>query len=265
MEEKKSIKISLKTYLLSMFFMMLIIGFLLGYIMHVSKSIQAKLNVITEHIAEQKAAEEVVEDEVEETEEVENTVTEENENVVEGNVVTEENVEDANTNTVDIATEENNESEFSDEDIKKALDSYLNIFVGHGSPAGILNSLDLMSFRESQNYELGEDNYKVTDIPYSLFEEKIEEHTTLENFKTINEGNKFVEVEFKEVDGNVAYYDGGWSGTEYEVHSIAKKEDSLTATHDAEILRTEGERKVIENVEFSVENNNGKCVISYCK
>ena len=122
-----------------------------------------------------------------------------------------------------------------------------------------------MSFRESQNYELGEDNYKVTDIPYSLFEEKIEEHTTLENFKTINEGNKFVEVEFKEVDGNVAYYDGGWSGTEYEVHSIAKKEDSLTATHDAEILRTEGERKVIENVEFSVENNNGKCVISYCK
>ncbi len=262
MEEKKSIKISLKAYLISMFFMMLIIGFLLGYIMHTSKTIQAKLNLIAEHIEGQKSVE--AEPEVDDI--IENIVEDEEENNPEENVVTEDIVEDENTNTVENETEKTiGDNEFSEEEIKSVLESYLNIFVGHGSPAGILNKLDLMSFQDTQNYELGEDNYRLTDIPYSVFEEKIEEYTTLENFKTINEGNKFVELEFKNVDDNVAYFDGGWSGTEYEVHSITEKENSSTSTHDAEILRTEGERKVIENIEFSIEDNNGKCVISYCK
>ena len=43
MEEKKSIKVSLKTYLISMFIMLLIIGFLLGYILHTGENINKEI------------------------------------------------------------------------------------------------------------------------------------------------------------------------------------------------------------------------------
>ncbi len=263
MEEKKSIKVSLKTYLVTMFLMLLVIGILLGYIMHTSKTIQAKLNTIDEYIHAQPVVK--TEDVVEEKEEnVENTVVEDVEEEEE-NVITEE-ITDENeiSNTVvENATETKVEKEFTDEEVERVLEGYLNIFVGHGSPEGILNNLDLMSYIEAEKYKSDEENYKLTDIPYSLFESSIEEYTTLENFKKIN-GNKFVDIEFKDVDGKVAYFNGGWTGTEYEVHKISKAEDSLTATHKAEILRTAGDRKVVENIEFSIEENNGKCVISYC-
>lgn len=249
MGEKKSIKVSLKTYLITMFLMLLIIGILLGYIMHTSKTIQAKLNTIDEYIQSQKTVE-IVEEVEENEEQEENVVTEE----------VEENVEE--TNTVEDTTEVE-EKEFTEEEIEKALNGYLNIFVGRGSPESVLNCLDLMSYFEAERYTADEENYKLTEIPYTLFEEYIQKYTTLENFQKI-EGNKFVEDEFKNVDGKVAYFDGGWSGIEYEVHKIIKNENSLEFTYSAEILRTEGERKVGENIEFSIEEKNGKCVISNC-
>lgn len=43
MEEKKSIKINLKTYLISMFLILLIMGILLGYILHTGENIHGKI------------------------------------------------------------------------------------------------------------------------------------------------------------------------------------------------------------------------------
>ena len=261
MEEKKSVKISLKTYLVSMFIMLLVIGMLLGYIMHTSKTIQAKLTTIAEHIESQSNVEE--NNEIEETEDKEETEDNSNEeNVIVENIVAENDEKEENGNI--ISNEVVEEITFSEEEIENALENYLNIFKGHGSPEGILDSLDLILLSSAEKYELTEDNFKKTDIPYSVFEEKIQQYTTLENFETINKGGSFVELEFKEIDDKVAYFDGGWSGIEYEVYKIEAKEDSLPITHTAEILRTEGDRKVIENVEFSVESNDGKCIISYC-
>lgn len=57
MEEKKSIKVSLKTYLISMFIMLLVIGFLLGYILHTGENINKE---ITQNNKETNTSENIV-------------------------------------------------------------------------------------------------------------------------------------------------------------------------------------------------------------
>ena len=251
MEEKKSIKISLKTYLISMFLMLLVIGILLGYILQTGEKINKEITSKNDN----KNLDTSIS--LEENTEIE-------ENNVENKIDTEE-ILDNESSVNEIAVEETKKEEFTSDEIKVALENYLNIFHGYGSPEGLLNSLDLMSFEEAQNYKLDDENFKITDIKYSEFENKIKQYTTLENFEKLNKNNKFVDIQFKNVNDNVAYFDGGWSGVEYVVNDVTIKGDYSGTRYVAKYCMTNGEVTSEEmTLEFDIEDNNGNCTISNC-
>lgn len=252
MEEKKSIKISLKTYLISMFLMLLVIGILLGYILQTGEKINKEIAGKNDN---KNIEESVVEDEKVETE------NSNEENVIETEA---ENKIDKSFSAI---IEELKKEDITDNEIKNTLESYLNIFYGYGAPEQLLNSLDLMSYEEAQNYTADDDNYKITDIPYVEFEKKIKQYTTIENFEKLNTDNKFVDIQFKNVDGNVAYFDGGWTGTEYVVDSVTIKGDYSETRYVANYHTIEGEATSEKTtLEFDIEkdNDNGNCIISNC-
>lgn len=246
MEEKKSIKISLKTYLITMFLMLLIIGILLGYILQtgerINKEITEKNN--NEIVVENAAVNEKIE-------------SDEAENVIENNELKDEET--------DVIEESKDEKVFSEDEIKDVLESYLNIFHGYGAQEQLLNSLDLMTNGEAQKYIADDDNYKTTDIPFEEFEKKIKQYTTLDNFEKLNKNGKFVNPHFKNVNGFVAYFDGGWTGIEYVVNDVTIKGDYSDTRYVANYYTIEGEATGNEiTLEFDIENNGGNCIISNC-
>lgn len=241
MEEKKSIKISLKTYLISMFLMLLVIGILLGYILQTGEKINKEITAKNDN----KNIDESI--------------------VLEENKINTEKILYNESSVNEIVVEEIKKEEFTDDEIKTALESYLNIFHGYGAQEQLLNSLDLMSYEEAQDYILDDDNYKLTDIKYEEFENKIKEYTTIENFENLNENAKFVNPHFKNVNGYVAYFDGGWSGVEYIVNNVAIKGDYSDRRYVANYYTIEGELESNgTTLEFDIENNSGKCIISNC-
>lgn len=263
MEEKKSIKISLKTYLISMFLMLLVIGILLGYILQTGEKIN---NEITAKNDNKNIDESIVLEENKiNTEKILYNESSVNEIVLEENKInTGKNL--YNESSVnEIVVEETKKEEFTDDEIKTALENYLNIFHGYGAQEQLLNLLDLMSYEEAQNYILDDDNYKMTDIKYEEFENRIKEYTTIENFEKLNENAKFVNPHFKNVNGYVAYFDGGWSGVEYVVNNVTIKGDYSKRRYVANYYTIEGEVESSRTtLEFDIENNSGKCIISNC-
>ena len=153
--------------------------------------------------------------------------------------------------------------EFSNTEIKKAISDYLNIFVGYGSTDGILCDLGLMKNGEYNNVNVTDDNYKKTNIKYSDFENTIEKYMTKEWFEKINaqRENKL----FKNIDGILYYNDVGLTGTEYVIEKVEIKGDYSDKSYIATVYsKNVDDSKNEEVIEFHIENNNGKCVISYC-
>ena len=151
--------------------------------------------------------------------------------------------------------------EFSNTEIKKVISDYLNIFVGWGSTDEILCDLGLMKNGEYNNVNVTDDNYKKTNIKYSDFENIVEKYMTKEWFEKINAQR----VLFKNIDGIVYYNDVGLTGTKYVIGKVEIKGDysdkSYIATGYSENVDGSKNEEVIE---FHIENNNGKCIISYC-
>lgn len=153
--------------------------------------------------------------------------------------------------------------EFSNTEIKKAISDYLNIFVGYGSTDGILCDLGLMKNGEYNNVNVTDDNYKKTNIKYSDFENTIEKYMTKEWFEKINaqRENKL----FKNIDGILYYNDVGLTGTEYVIEKVEIKGDYSDKSYIATgYSKNIDDSKNEEVIEFHIENNNGKCIISYC-
>ena len=163
-------------------------------------------------------------------------------------------------NTVD-----NKNDKFSDKEIKGSITNYLNIFKGAGSVEGRLEKMGLLEFGEFNNNQITTDNYRKTDIKYSDFKSTVKNYVSEDWFNTINNNTKLEITEFKEKDGLLYYYDGGWTGAEYEVESITLKGDYSDSRYIAKAYRINiDDSKELENIEFEITNYNGKCVISYC-
>ena len=163
-------------------------------------------------------------------------------------------------NTVD-----NKNDKFSDKEIEGSITNYLNIFKGAGSVEGRLEKMGLLEFGEFNNNQITTDNYRKTDIKYSDFKSTVKNYVSEDWFNTINNNTKLEITEFKEKDGLLYYYDGGWTGAEYEVESITLKGDYSDSRYIAKAYRINiDDSKELENIEFEITNYNGKCVISYC-
>ncbi len=166
----------------------------------------------------------------------------------------------SNTNTTNNigSTSKTEENKFSEDTIKKSIQSYLNL-VGKrdGSPSGMLQELKLM--KEEPDGNPDNDNYKKTNIKWSTFKSAMMNYMTEEWFNS--NGTQGL----KEVNGIVYYFDGGSTGTEYEVESITIKGDYSDAEYIAKVnnIALDGSKES-EDIEFGVTNQNGKCVISYC-
>jgi len=169
----------------------------------------------------------------------------------------EDKEEDSNSSSTDNTVKEEQKG-FSENEIKNSLQSYLDLIgVREGSPAEMLKKLNLM--KEEPNNDPDNDNYKKTNIKWSDFKVAMENYVTKEWFET--NCTKW----FKEVNGLVYYFDGGATGLEYKVESITLKGDYSDLRYIAKVnnIAIDGAKEV-ENVEFAIENINGKCVISYC-
>ena len=169
----------------------------------------------------------------------------------------EDKEEDSNSSSTDNTVKEE-QKEVSENEIKNSLQSYLDLIgVREGAPSEMLKKLNLM--KEEPNNDPDNDNYKKTNIKWSDFKAAMENYVTKEWFETnCTKG-------FKEVNGLVYYFDGGATGLEYKVESITLKGDYSDLIYIAKVnnIAIDGSKEV-ENVEFAIENINGKCVISYC-
>lgn len=157
-------------------------------------------------------------------------------------------------------TSDNKEFNFSDNEIKKSLQNYLDL-VGRmeGSPLSMIEEIGLCNSGDYNNANRTEDNYVKTNIKYSDYKEKMLDYVTEEWLNTKFNRN------YKEKDGILYFFDGGATGMEFEVKDITIKGDYSESSYIARVynISLDGSKQ-LNNIEFHIANNNGKCVISYC-
>ena len=244
MEEKKRIRVSLSTVL---FILELIVIIDMAYYIYFEKTIaNSEIATLEANAGEMQNAIKDLQDKIDT---ISNTI----------NSNTSEEINNSQSNN--IVDNENNK--FSEKEIKESITNYLNIFKGAGSVEGRLEKMGLLKYGEFNNNTLTTDNYRKTNIKYSDFKSTIMNYVSEEwfdNFNSIKDN-----PEFKEQDGLLYYFDGGWTGAEYEVESIRLKGDYSNLRYIAKAYCIYDEdSKELENIEFEVMNYNGKCVISYC-
>lgn len=70
---------------------------------------------------------------------------------------------------------------------------------------------------------------------------------------------------YKDQNGILYYFDGGATGMQFEVKDISIKGDYSSQAYIAQVYTINlDDSKELNNIEFHITNNNGKCVISYC-
>lgn len=235
MEEKKTLKINVLTISL-----LLVIIILIGYICIEKRDSEKKISSLEKDTK-------IMQDTI-------NDLQEKRSQLTVDNTDDKNNIDEKN---------KNEEIQISNTEIKKAIFDYLNIFVGYGSTDGILCDLGLMKNGEYNNVNVTDDNYKKTNIKYSDFENTIEKYMTKEWFEKINaqRENKL----FKNIDGILYYNDVGLTGTEYVIEKVEIKGDYSDKSYIATgYSKNIDDSKNEEVIEFHIENNNGKCIISYC-
>lgn len=236
MEEKKSIKLSLSTVFL---ILALIVIVAMAYYIYVEKT-NADKEVST---LEANAVE------------MQNTI-----NDLQEKINTISNTINSNTNAEINNTSSTEDVEFSDNEIKEALQNYLDLRgMKEGSNLGFLVKLELCNYGDYDSGNITNDYYVKTNIKYSDYKEKMLNYVTEEWFETSFKNG------LKEQDGLLYYYDGGASGMQFEVKDITIKGDYSDSAYIAEVYNVHfDDSKELENMEFHIANNNGKCVISYC-
>lgn len=244
MEEKKTIKISLSTFFL-------ILAIIVIVIMGV---------FIFKFYNDKKVADSEVKDLNNQVIGLESTI-----NNLEGKINSLEGTVNSNTNNntnnvVNSETTTNNTTSktFSNNEIKKAIQDYLDLMGAYsGQPSALLNKLGFKDFVE---YDIViEENYRKTNISYAEYKNRMLNYVTEEWFKS-----KF-EKDFKDVDGNLYYFNWGATGMDFDVESVNIKGDYSNSSYIANVYNIHiDESKELEHVEFHIADYNGKCVISYC-
>ena len=243
MEEKNATKISLSAFLLVLSIIVIIVMACIIYKLNNEK--QLANNKVTELNKQVNVLENTVSN-------LQNTISDISNTITQSNSIAEIN---SNSNTQTKASENKT---FSNDEIKNAIQVYLDL-VGacEGSPEGLLVKLGLTSF--GANTEKADNNYIKTSIKYLDYKTKMLNYMTEQCFE--NNFTKF----FKNINGYLYYFDGGATGLEYKVKSITIKGDysDLNYIANVENILLDDSREEL-NIEFHIENNNGKCVISYC-
>lgn len=241
MEEKKSIKISLSTVFLIL--AVLIIIFMAYYIYVEKTNANKEIATLETNAVEMQKTINNLQEKID-------TIS----NTINSNISGEINNSQANNTT------NNKEIKFSNDEIKKSLQNYLDL-VGtrEGSPIGMLVKLGLCNYSDYDNANKTDDNYVKTNIKYSTYKEKMLEFVTEDWFNTRFKNG------YKEQGGMLYYFDGGATGMEFEVKDITIKGDYSAQAYIAQVydIHLDGSKE-LNNVEFHIANNNGKCVISYC-
>ena len=232
MEEKKTIKISITTLFLILSIVAIIV---MGVFI-------LKIN---------KQQEEQIESNKELKEEVNKLKTDNN---VENNT----NNETENNTTNDSTTESlANTASFTDSEVKKSLEEYLNLMgYKHGSKLSILVPLNLMNEESIANLEESGEAEVNTGVKYDKFKNQILNYISNNCFdNTFNDDyiNKNGTLYVKNEDG---------SGDSYNVKKISKISDN---SYKAEIENDAYDEVISDTINFKITNNsNGKCVIDEC-
>ena len=240
-EEKKTIKISLSTVFLIIAILVIIV---MVYYIYIEKTNSKKeIGTLETNAVEMQKT---INNLQEKMDTISNTL----------NSNTTEKIENSKEN--DNSNKE--EIKFSDDEIKKSLQNYLDL-VGtkDGSFFGLLVKLGLCNDNDYNNANRTDDNFVKTNIKYSDYKEKMLNYVTEECF------NQNFKNGYKEKDGVLYYLDGGATGSEFEVKDITMKGNSKTYIAEVYNINLDDSRELL-NLEFHIEkNNNNKCVISYCK
>lgn len=166
MGEKKTIKISLPIFLLIL--AVLLIIFIACYIYIEKANANKEITTLEANTVEMQKT---INNSQEKIDNISNTIN--------SNTSGKTNNLQANNNS------SNKEIKFSDDEIKKTLQNYLDL-VGtkEGSPLGMLVKLELCSYGDYDNVNRTDDNYVKTNIKYSDYKEKMLDYVTEEWFNT---------------------------------------------------------------------------------
>ena len=253
MEEKKTIKISLSTFFLILAIIVIVImGVFIFKFYNDKKVADSEVKDLNNQVIGLESTINTLEGKINS---LEGTINN-NANNITNNIVNSENVE--NTQNNDDTTSNSTSKTFSNDEIKKSIQNYLDLKgASAGSPEGLLVKLELTSY--GQYKDRTDDNYIKTNIKYSDYKSKMLNYMTEQWFE-----NKFTNY-YKNIDGYLYFFDGGATGMSFDVESVNIKGAYSDLNYIANVYNIHiDESKELEHVEFHIADYNGKCVISYC-
>ena len=169
-----------------------------------------------------------------------------------------------NNNEVNLSekasVQENKEQDYSTEEVKQALEKYLNLEGAFsGSPSELLYEL---GYKKSSIEEFPDkDNYIKTNIKYDEFKQKMLEYMSEELFKKFN---TYIDIEncYKNVNGYLYVVDSGSSGHKHKVKSIELKSKDSYVGKVYFIYVTGDYPDKTYDFNFTISSHNGKCIIN---
>ena len=158
------------------------------------------------------------------------------------------------------SVQENKEQDYSTEEVKQALEKYLNLEGAFsGSPSELLYEL---GYKKSSIEEFPDkDNYIKTNIKYDEFKQKMLEYMSEELFKKFN---TYIDIEncYKNVNGYLYVVDSGSSGHKHKVKSIELKSKDSYVGKVYFIYVTGDYSDKTYDFNFTISSHNGKCIIN---
>lgn len=178
---------------------------------------------------------------------------------LDGKVVNLDGTVDSELNDVEDEKENKIKDEvFTNEEIKTSLLNYQELVAAYlGSTEGFLVKLDLMDFGDYTKVDA--DNYVKTDIKFEDYKKACLEYVSEDCFKETTFFNKYC----KNVDGYLSYYNVGATGYDVVIELVKHKTGNkyIGVLHTVNI---DGSKNESYEIEFSVKEYNGKCVIDSC-
>lgn len=232
MEEKKTIKISITTFFLILTIVVIIAMGI--FIAKISKQQEEQIELNNE-----------LKKEINELKTNSNNVS----NELETNTI--------NNTLVESSTRE---ASFTDSEVKKSLEEYLNLIgYKHGYEPALLVPMNLVDEEYMANLEANSnsnENYVGTKVNYNKFKNEILNYISKDFF------DEEFSNDYINKNGNLYVMDVSGSGDSYKVKSISKISDN---SYKAEIENDAYDEVITDTINFKITNNsNGKCVIDEC-
>lgn len=232
MEEKKTIKISITTFFLILTIVVIIAMGI--FIAKISKQQEEQIELNNE-----------LKKEINELKTNSNNVS----NELETNTI--------NNTLVESSTREES---FTDSEVKKSLEEYLNLIgYKHGYEPALLVPMNLVDEEYMANLEANSnsnENYVGTKVEYNKFKNEILNYISNDFF------DKEFDNDYINRNGTLYVMDVDGSGDSYKVKSISKISDN---SYKAEIENDAYDEVITDTINFKITNNsNGKCVIDEC-